>query len=131
MKNPFSNYYRKITEGLPRIFESRVFKESLSSYVIVVLLVFAVFLGLVSYLLAVKYKVVQEKREQAILELSKWERVVVLRPNYPDAYFQAAYTAFELKDKEKALMYLQKALLLDPEFKQAEMLMDYLTRDKK
>lgn len=44
-------------------------------------------------------------------------------PNYPEVYYQAGFHAGELKENQKAVEYLQKALLLNPGMKKAENLM--------
>ncbi len=131
MKNAFSNYYRIITEVLPKSIiktwkkwvKKPLLRDNLYSFFIVFFLITGIFLGASSYVLSVKYQAIKSTREHLLDELTKWERVVLVHPNYPDAYFQAAYYAYEVRDTKKARFYLQKALALDPGFTAAEKLM--------
>ena len=128
MKN--SNYYRKITEVFPKALKTKaqkwvkkpLLKKDLRSFFVLFLLLAGIFLTIAVYLLAVKYAAVRQKREVLLDELTKWERVAAMHPNYTDAYFQAAYYAYEVRDNKKSLLYLQKALNLDPGFTAAQKL---------
>lgn len=80
------------------------------------------------YLLAAKYSAVRQRREFLLDELTKWERVATIHPNYPDAYFEAAYFAYAVRDTKKALNYVSKALILDPGFNAAQKLKKLIER---
>lgn len=126
-----SNYYRRITELLPKSIaktwqkwvKKPLLNNNLYSFFIVFLLITGIFLGIIAYLLSVKYEAVKQKRNDLVDQLGKWERVALVHPNYPDAYFRAAYFAYEIRDTKKARYYLQKALVLDPGFTAAYKLM--------
>ena len=125
-----SDYYRKITELLPKPqienfrkwVKKPLLKSNLYSYFALFLLLAGIFLTITAYILAAKYNAVRQKREFLLDELTKWERVATVHPNYPDAYFEAAYFAYEVRDRKKALNYVSKALILDPEFSAAQKL---------
>lgn len=125
-----NSYYRRITELLPKgtinswrkWVKKPLLKRNLYSYFALFLLLAGIFLTIAAYILAVKYTAVRQRREVLLDELGKWERIVAVHPNYPDAYFKAAYYAFEVRDLRKALSYVGKSLVLDPEFSAAQKL---------
>lgn len=49
-------------------------------------------------------------------EISFWEKVVVDKPDYRDAYLQLAILNYQIYEKEKAIGYLKKAQEIDPNF---------------
>lgn len=55
-------------------------------------------------------------------EISFWEKVILEKPDYRDAYLQLAILSYQSYEKEKAKSYLGKALDLDPNFEPARKL---------
>ena len=53
-------------------------------------------------------------------EIAFWEKVVLEKPDYRDAYLQLAILNYQIYEKEKAKFYLGKALNLDPNFEPAK-----------
>ncbi len=49
-------------------------------------------------------------------EIRFWEKVIVKKPDYRDAYLQLAILNYQIFNKQKAKEYLHKALELDPNF---------------
>lgn len=54
--------------------------------------------------------------------IAGWEKVVVEKPDYRDAYLQLAWLHYQIFENEKAKNYLQKALILDPNYESAHAL---------
>lgn len=55
-------------------------------------------------------------RIQALKSLSSWEKLFTKYPNYPEVYYNAAFYAARVGDREKAVVYIQKSLRLNPNF---------------
>lgn len=126
------SYYRTFTDVLPNILMKKKFYTSLKEVLkasyhlkIILFVSFAVtslvflaffFITLRKYeALVVAYRAEEKK-------LYYWEGVVKKHSNYPDGYYKAALHAYRLKNKEKALSYIQQAMYLDPYFENAEIL---------
>lgn len=58
-------------------------------------------------------------RVEASKTLNYWEDVVRKHPNFPDGFYNAAVYAAKVRETEKALIYLDKAIRLDPTFTKA------------
>ncbi len=82
------------------------------------------------------YKNYQEKllqdseRAQINKEISLWNPILQKYKGYRDGYFQIALLEYQLKDFEKARNYLQKTLILDPNFEEARKLEKILNSRK-
>lgn len=112
-------FYRRITELFPKAFWER--------YALIYFSLFLLLLIPVTVLTYLKYTQVFGQRERILEKLTYWEEVVRKYPNYPDGYYNAAIFAYVLKDKEKARVYVEKAIKLDSGFKQAKQLSRQLT----
>lgn len=55
-------------------------------------------------------------------EIQKWEKIVLAKPDYRDAYFQLAILHYQLYNDKQAKEYLEKTLSLDPNFDPAKKL---------
>ncbi|RJQ28096.1 hypothetical protein C4577_00075 [Candidatus Parcubacteria bacterium] len=66
------------------------------------------------------YKSVIIQREHVRDKFEYWQNVVDKHSNYVDAYYQVSYFALKLGQKGKALEYVDRALVLDPGFGEAE-----------
>lgn len=117
MKNMFLAYYRKITEVFPRLLSS-VKAPLLGLLCLFLFLTVLFFVWEINYLWNV-YQSVKSQREYVIKKEIYWEDVITQYPNFPDAYYQAASYALKLSDNKKAEKFLNEALLLDPNFKEA------------
>lgn len=49
-------------------------------------------------------------------EISFWEKIVAAKPNYRDGYLRLALLNAQIYETQKAKTYLQKAVVLDPNF---------------
>lgn len=86
------------------------------------LLILLPLLGYLLFQFSKEYSAVSNERVVKEKALLYWESVITKYPNLPDAYYKAAVYALGLNKKEKALEFLQKAIFLDPEFKEAKLL---------
>ncbi len=68
--------------------------------------------------------------ESKLLEtdLADWQKIISEKPDYRDGYIQAAFLAYRLKNLDAARMYIDKALLLDPNFETAKTLQKYISQ---
>lgn len=55
-------------------------------------------------------------------EIQKWKRVVAVRPDYRDGYFELAILTYRLGRLDKTRLYLEKVLALDPNYEPARKL---------
>lgn len=104
------------------------FTKNISRLFILYLLLFVAFLSYIALDLYKQHQNLKQARMQEISRFHYWEKIVVAHVNYTDAYYQAALAATRLNEKVKAVKYLDHALILDPNFKDAEKLRQELTR---
>src|SRR5260221_2697089 len=79
-------------------------------------------IGLLSRQLFAQWKALQDaKQNYAKLQqnLKTWENIAQRYPTYRDAYFEAAILAYRLGDREKEAVYIDKILMIDPNFQPA------------
>lgn len=114
----FSGYYRIFTDLLPKGFKK--IAKSLEEYILLFLIILLIAFSYIAFNL---YNFsIEAKNEKAVQEqkLVYWEKVVEKSSNYPDGWYNAAYFSLRLNERDKALMYLKKALNLDPNFQKAD-----------
>ena len=124
----FWNYLRSITEVLPTGSVSKKdalpVKKFLDTYTGKFLFLYLGILVLIlSFLSLVVYVSYQSRREEYLLtsgQLVYWEDVIRANPNYPDAYYNAAYFAARTGNSRLALRYVDSALYLDQDFEEAK-----------
>lgn len=63
-------------------------------------------------------------------EVGYWKGVLKTHPKYRDAYFKLALLSYQLGDKNKARMYLEKTLEIDPNYKPAQDFRNELNGEK-
>jgi tetratricopeptide (TPR) repeat protein len=119
------NYYRRITESLPQASD---LAPHIVGYLTVYMAVMALLLTAYLFFLSLKFFEVSERKLQAKDNLSYWESVVKVHPNFTDGYYNAGFYSFVLGDKAKALEYLDEALSLDPGFEKARELEELIRR---
>lgn len=132
MKN--SIYYRKFTALLPKngflkkivtflVRLERPFshlKKSLKLTLLLTSFLLFLFLSVFSYSLYRIYNDVVQKRVDVQNRAFYWENILKRHPEYPDAYYLLAWNLYILNEKDKAFVLLNQALVLDPNFKQAQ-----------
>jgi hypothetical protein len=128
------NYYRKITELSPKKVKlvSKTATKHLKSglrrdnlifhlahFSIMMMAVLAIFLSYYLSLSYVSFIQVSKERSEAMDSLVYWEGIIREHPNLPDGLYNAALYAAILGDKDKSASFLDKALALDPDFRDA------------
>lgn len=103
--------------------------KKVSQFLLLYLFVVFIFLAYTVFVLFKTLNITVEERMREENRLSYWQAVIKRHPDFPDAYYEAAVSAAKLKEKEKALDLLQKALLLDPTFKEADIFQKQLEKE--
>jgi tetratricopeptide (TPR) repeat protein len=128
MTKPF---YRRITEAFPqdlkKALKSRNIKELTEGYSFVFLSISLFILALYAAVSFIDYSNGRAEWLKARDNFAYWQEVAEKQKNSPDAYYQAAIYATELRDNQAAVGYLDKALELDPGFEKASELEKQLT----
>jgi len=57
-----------------------------------------------------------------------WEKIIIAKPNYRDGYLQLAFLNYKIYQTEKALFYLDKTLIIDPNFEVSRRLKKIITQ---
>lgn len=115
-------YSRKITEVFPIgkwLKHLRSLTKHYVRYALTVLVLLLILLVWQLYELINIYNQVRNERIHAINRLTYWNKVIENHSNFPDAYYQAAVYSYSLGDTKRAGELLDKALFLDPQFKDA------------
>lgn len=68
----------------------------------------------------------ERSREEIESEIIKWERIISEKHNYRDAYFRLAVLNYQTFKNDKARQYLEKAMVLDPNFEEGKRLRELL-----
>lgn len=128
-------FYRKkkIEEAKELPKNSRSFTENLASDHLVF------FIGIACILLAIlvvsvdlysNYKLQKElasEKMKVAKGLTFWQKEIEDKPNYRDAYFSLAIIYYQLKDFKNSSQYLEKAMIIDPNFEKGKELRNLLT----
>lgn len=93
----------------------RITETSFFLLLVVLYLLFAFFLKNLS-----EYKHLKTEKEQIIKNAEFWKNVTIEKPNYRDAYMEVAILEYRLGNINETKLYLEKALVLDPNFKKAK-----------
>jgi hypothetical protein len=64
-------------------------------------------------------QMIRSEREQVRGEIAYWEGIVKMHEDYRDGYFKLALLEYRLGNKEKAREYIDRTLLIDPNYKAA------------
>lgn len=67
-----------------------------------------------------EYRQLKTEKEQILRNVEFWKNVTVEKPNYRDAYMEVAILDYRLGKTSESKLYLEKALILDPNFKPAK-----------
>ncbi len=68
----------------------------------------------------VKKRTIDADRATVQQQITYWEQVIAKYSDYRDGYFTLAVLEYQLGNKEKARVYLEKTLVLDPNFDEAK-----------
>ncbi|MBP9719474.1 MAG: tetratricopeptide repeat protein [Candidatus Levybacteria bacterium] len=108
---------RSITESILASLRSEkwVLLASVSGVFFLCLMLYAIVQ--LSHSLRVQKQVMQEKAK-VMRDMSFWQNVTVERPEYRDGYFMLAVLQYQIGKKQEAVATVQKALEIDPNFKE-------------
>lgn len=129
MKKRAAHYYRRITESLPQSFlkwRVKDLKRYLKRYILLYLVILFVITTLYAAISYINYETMKSDRQYAQDSFNYWQEVAASQSNSPDAYFQAGYYAYLMGDSNLAVIYLSKAIELDPGFDKAKALKQQL-----
>jgi tetratricopeptide (TPR) repeat protein len=120
LKKPqFPRIYRGFTENPKTVPVLNVLKQMIIIFVFSAILVFILFVGFDLYKNYVFYNQIQAERQKLTHDIKLWESFLDKYKNYKEVYFQIAVREYELKNFDKTGQYLQKALLIDPNYQEA------------
>lgn len=144
LKTPqFPNIYRTITEShiakrvnkaWNRLPNQSNLKKSLK---VLIFIFFTVFFVIIVFSVVISTKNIYYqlvdlnnllvKRQNVQSQINFWNSVSQKYPGYKDAYFRMAVLEYQLGDFNSSKLYNNKALLLDPNFKDAKKLENLLS----
>ncbi|MBI2430816.1 MAG: hypothetical protein HYV39_02270 [Candidatus Levybacteria bacterium] len=110
----------KVKLHLPSIFRS--FSDKLFGILVFLLLIAVIASGIRVYDHFQKRQFVLGERLAILEKITFWEEVAKKYKGYRDGYFQLAVLEYQLGEKEKAKMYLEKVFELDPNFEEGRSL---------
>ncbi|QQG40713.1 MAG: hypothetical protein HYV37_00060 [Candidatus Levyibacteriota bacterium] len=116
----FPSIYRFIPAK--SFFDKTFWKWIIGGFIALLLVIMFVISSIQTYKHFQDKKLEEVKRKELILKVEYWEKVINKYKNYRDGYFQLAVLEYQLGNKEKAKMYLDKVFLLDPNFEEGQRL---------
>lgn len=109
----FPSNYRTITETSISI---------LAIFSIISLVFFILFLSARLYQDYQTYAQISSQRQQLSGKINYWSSILDKFPEYSDASFNLAILNFQLNSLQKARSYMEKTLIFDPNYPQADKL---------
>jgi len=102
----------------------RLKKLTIISYVLFMLLIISLIItgAFNAYKNFQTFKTVSLKREELTENIKLWQSIAEKYPGYKDAYFKIASMEYQIGDYKLAKEYVEKALVLDPNFSNAMIL---------
>lgn len=118
-KKKLPSNYRKITEIIHS--DHFVFLAGL------ICLLIAIIIVSINLIENIKLRSQYEaEKKNAAIGLVFWNNQIKEKPNYRDAYFSLALIYYQIKDFKNSSEYLQKAMEIDPNFKEGKELGEIL-----
>jgi tetratricopeptide (TPR) repeat protein len=96
--------------------------QTLAISVIVISLFLTTVLIIILKSVYTEYKIEESRNKEIEEKYEYWVSVIKKHPQFPVAYYEAAIYSIHLGKENEARVLLQQALILDPNFKQAEIL---------
>lgn len=138
LASQFPNIYRFITEEVlaknfkkymfrllnqPKLKKPLAFLSIILMFLIIMILAFGIMLfSFKIYKSAVYYRQISLERQNLQSQVNFWQSIRQKYDGYADAYFRIAVLEYRLGNFNEALVYNQKTLFLDPNFKDAKKL---------
>jgi tetratricopeptide (TPR) repeat protein len=103
---------------------ARLKRLSITAYVLFMFLIISLVLAgaFKTYKNFQTFRDVSLKREELTENIKLWQSIADKYPGYKDAYFKIASMEYQIGDYKKAKEYVEKALVLDPNFNNARTL---------
>lgn len=128
MKRSLPQNYRVITAE----FTKHVLKNK-KTYLMALLVLEGIFLLsflTTSLFLFNRYALLEKKRTATLKKLVSWEKEITKYPTYPEVYYNAALYAETVGDRQKALEYVNRSILLNPNFEASKKLQQKLMKQE-
>lgn len=117
------NNPQKITEKtIPHVRFAFSWQTSMIIAFFVTVAIFTSWQGYTAVQKGIQMKQVLSQRKNLIAQLTLWENIAQKYPGYRDADFQVAVLSYQLGDRVTEKTYLDKVLLLDPNYEPAKKL---------
>jgi len=127
-KLKFPSIYRTITEKLnykPSVKLTKFyayFSILLTFIVIISLVILIIFISIDFGQNFTKYQSLDTQRKDLISKINFWNSIAEKYTGYPDAYLNISSLYFQLDDLGNARKYINKTLLLNPDYEKARQL---------
>ncbi len=115
----FPRIYRTIPERWPFLLATTSF---------FILIIFMLLLSLKLFESIQLYRQISTQRQEISARVNSWISILDKYPGYSDAAFNIAVLYYRLNDFSKSRQYLEKALIYDPNYKDANKLSDQLQK---
>ena len=127
-KLKFPSIYRIITEKLKYKPSNKLtkfyayFSILLTFIVIISLVILIIFISIDLGQNFTKYQSLDAQRKDLISKINFWNSIAEKYTGYPDAYLNISSLYFQLDDLSNARKYINKTLLLNPDYEKARQL---------
>ncbi|KKP79634.1 MAG: hypothetical protein UR81_C0042G0010 [Candidatus Levybacteria bacterium GW2011_GWB1_35_5] len=133
-KLKFPSIYRTITEKLnykPSVKLTKFyayFSILLTFIVIISLVILIIFISIDFGQNFTKYQSLDTQRKDLISKINFWNSIAEKYTGYPDAYLNISSLYFQLDDLGNARKYINKTLLLNPDYEKARQLEEKINK---
>lgn len=133
-KLKFPSIYRTITEKLNFKSSNKLakfyayFSIVLTSIVVISLTILIVFISIDFGQNFTKFQTLQTQRKDLISKINFWSSIAEKYSGYPDAYLNISSLYFQLNDLKNARKYIDKTLLLNPDYEIAKQLAEKISQ---
>lgn len=129
MSNKNQNKKIEENEGIVEVF-TKFFKNNFEiliiSFISGIILMLIVLTSFNIYIEKKQIESILKEKEKLIQAQNYWKSVSSRYPDYKDAYLQHALVSYKLGESENVKLSLEKALRIDPEYREAIELMQGL-----
>ncbi len=133
-KLKFPSIYRTITEKLnykPSVKLTKFysyFSILLTFIVVIFLVILIIFISIDFGQNFIKFQTLQTQRKDLISKINFWNSIAEKYTGYPDAYLNISSLYFQLDDLGNARKYINKTLLLNPDYEKARQLEEKISQ---
>lgn len=133
-KLKFPSIYRTITEKLnykPSVKLTKFysyFSILLTFIVVIFLVILIIFISIDFGQNFIKFQTLQTQRKDLISKINFWNSIAEKYTGYPDAYLNISSLYFQLDDLSNARKYINKTLLLNPDYEKARQLEEKISQ---